>query len=734
MMASKNIKSIANGKILAIPSKDMLIGYFILTDMDDREKPKMFGTFEGALKAYQRGDIDVNEKIIAKGKGKVWETSVGRIILNNVFPEDYPFVNKRVGGAEISEILEDLNAKYPTEYVVGILDVLKEVGFNYATELGFTFAMEDCHIEYDVKSEINGTEEKDTQLQENYLQGLITQEEKVKLSVNMWNDFADSIAEEVWDTLDENNPVYEMVTSKANGGKIQARQILTVTGMVRDSAGNWIPMPIKGNFRDGLTAFEYFVAANGGRKGQADQSLRTPFSGYLTRRLVDVAHSAIIRQEDCGYEGEGIPLRKSDDRRLDFVSRIRGRVLAQDLADEKGKLLLEKDEVISFDKAKEIDEKGIEEIHVRTPLLCEAPLGLCKNCYGHDIEKGELVEMGKAVGVIAAQSIGEPGTQLTMRTFHKGGVEKTDITQGLPRVEELLEARTPKSEAQITTLEGTAKVEKAEDGSTTIFVVGQKDLEKTFVVSEAKKIVVEDGAKVKMGDLLFIDALEKEKQAPFDGNVSIDHGILTIAGTVKAEETINILPGVDVLIGDGEKVKPGQVVTPGAIDPKKLADVAGITPAQEYVIDEVQRVFNEQGVSLADIHFEIIVRQMARLGRVMDSGNSDYLIGSFVNRYTAGVKNELLREYGLNIAWVVPRLFGIKKSALNTESFLSAMSFQEHVRVLTRVAMQGKLDYLRGMKENVMIGKLIPAGERAEIEHPYELEEVKIEDNLEPVE
>ncbi|MBD3329526.1 DNA-directed RNA polymerase subunit beta', partial [Candidatus Dojkabacteria bacterium] len=727
MMSSRNIVSIANGKILANPSKDMLLGYFLLTDMHDVEKPKYYGSFNEAVKAYQREKITVDEKIVVKSDEEVLETSVGRIIFNSILPEDYEFVNKRIGGAEIGEILEDVSNSYPREYLLDLLDTLKTIGFKYATDLGFTFAMEDCTVDIDMRKRIQEMEEKDSQLEENYSQGLITEDEKVNLSVNMWNDFADEVAEEAWEKLDENNSVYEMVQSKANGGKIQMRQVVTIKGVVRDSQGNWIPLPIKGNYRDGLSGFEYFVAANGGRKGQADQSLRTSSAGYLTRKLVDVAHSVIIRQDDCGYEGEGIKIERDADRRLSFEDRLYGRVVTSEVKDSKGKTLVEANEAITRDQAETIaGMEDVASVNVRTPLFCKSPLGICQKCYGYNIESGSLIGMGTAVGVIAAQSIGEPGTQLTMRTFHMGGVEKTDITQGLPRVEELLEARTPKTEAEIAKFDGKAHVEKQDDDSHTIIITGKKEVEKSYVVSYAKKVLVNDGDTVKNGDVIFIDQEEKEKQASYPGKVKVDHGVLTINGLVEAEEVITVLPDVGIIIEDGDSVDAGQQLTEGSIDPKKLAENAGIAKAQEYIIDGVQKVFNEQGVALADVHFEVIVRQMARLARVLDPGDSNYLVGTLINRFIADVKNEIIREEDKNISLFVPKLLGIKASALYTESFLSAMSFQEQVRVLTNASLLGKVDYLRGMKENVIIGKRIPVGEGAEIEDIGELEEVKM--------
>ncbi len=482
-------------------------------------------------------------------------------------------------------------------------------------------------------------------------------------------------------------------------------------------------MPIKSNYRDGLSAFEYFVAANGGRKGIADRSLKTSSSGYLTRKLVDVAHDVIIRSEDCGYEGEGFVMKKGDDRREDFEDRIYGRVLAQDVKDGK-KILAKKNETIIKEVADEILDAGIEEVYVRTPILCEAPLGMCKKCYGLNLENDEEIEMGKAVGVIAAQSIGEPGTQMTMQTFHKGGVAKIDITQGLPRIEELFEARTPKAEAEIASIDGKANVEVAEDESAVITIIGEKRMTRYYVVAKAKKVLVEDGQEVKSGQIMYIDMEDVERQAAFDGTVSLEGGILTVKGKVKAEETISVLPGIEILIKNGQEVKAGDQLTEGSVDPKKLTEVADMVTAQKYILDGVQKVFNEQGVTIDDLHIEIILRQMVRLGKVFGSGDSDYLVGSLVNRFLAEAKNELLLEEGKNKALIIPKILGIKTSALYTESFLSAISFQEQVRVLTSTAILGKKDYLRGMKENVIIGRPIPVGEKAEIKDIREIPEL----------
>ncbi len=725
MMSSLNVVNISNGQVLASPAKDMLIGFYMMTNLVESKKPKLFANEDLAIKAYERDDIDIDEEIVVRVKGEILNTSVGRVFFNEILPESYPFINKQIDIGEIKKIIDDIKSSEELSEIVELLDNMKLLGFKYATDLGFSFAMEDCKVDFDLDSEIKKIEDKDEQLQENYLQGLMTKKEKVKLSTNMWDDFSNEIADMAWEKLPKSNSIYQMVESGGNGGKIQARQVLTIKGVVRDSRGNLVAMPIKSNYRDGLSAFEYFVAANGGRKGIADRSLKTSSSGYLTRKLVDVAHDVIIREDDCGYDGKGFAIKREDDRRIGFRDRIFGRVLAQDVTSGKN-VIGKKNEIVNQEMAEKIDKEGISEVYVRTPLLCNAPLGICKKCYGLNLENNKEIDMGRAVGVIAAQSIGEPGTQMTMQTFHKGGVQKIDITQGLPRIEELFEARTPKAEASMASIDGRVHIDIAEDESAVIVITGTKKMSRHYIVSKAKKILVENGQEVKMGQIMYIDADEVERQAPFDGKVELDGGILTVDGQMKAEETISVLPGIEIFVNDGSEVKAGTQLTEGSLDPKKLSEVADVITAQKYILDGVQKVFNEQGVPIDDLHVEIILRQMIRLGKVIDSGDSSYLIGSLVNRFMGNAKNELLVKEGKNKALIVPKLYGIKTSSLNTESFLSAMSFQEQVRVLTNAAILGKEDYLRGMKENVIIGRTIPVGDAAEVKNMNDLEELQL--------
>ncbi len=724
MLATKNIISIANGSVLASPTKEMLLGFFLLTDYYENENSKIFGSPESAVKAFTLGYIDANQSIFVRVKGEIQKTSVGRVIFNQHLPKDIEFFNKRIERSDVDKLIIRVKNNYEPNVVIELLDDLKMLGFKYATDLGFSFSMTDCNVDIDFKSKIAEMDKKEEQLHENYLQGLLTEKEMKSLSTNMWSEFTDKMAQEAWDKLDKNNPVYEMVTSGANGGIIQARQIISVKGLVRNSEGEWIPLPIKGNYNEGLNSFEYFVSTGGGRKGVADMALRTSSSGYLTRKLCDVAHDVIIRSHDCGYDGKGYEIRRTDARRVSYEDTIFGRIAAQDIKDEEGNVVVKKNEYITREIADKSSILGIDSVFVRSPLTCKLPLGMCRMCYGHDIEQNAEVDMGKAVGIIAAQSIGEPGTQMTLRSFHFGGAMKVDITQGLPRVEELLEARTPKAEAELTKIDGKVSIEKNEDGSGVITIKGTRTVSKSFVIGEAQKVNVKDGDKVKIGSVMYLDKVGGEKQAPYDGEIKIDNGILIVFGVIPAEESINVIPNFEIFVTDGQEVKAGTQLTEGSLDPKKLAEAADIVTAQEYVIRGVQDVFAEQGVSIDDVHLEVIVRQLSRMGLVLDSGDSDYLVGSLVNIYLAEAKNDILRSQGKNIALIQPKLMGIKASALKTESFLSAMSFQEQVRVLTESAILGKIDYLRGMKENVLIGRKIPSGKEAEIVDINALEEV----------
>ena len=727
MLSTKNIISIANGSVLASPTKDMLLGYFLMTDYREVKNPKVFADGDAVVRAYVQKELTIDEQIFVTVDGQKYDTSAGRVIFNRHLPDGFEFVNERVGKSVIDRIINEIKKTHDNDTVVSLLDDLKMLGFKYATNLAFSFAIEDCNVDLDLDSRIEEVKKKDIMLNQSYLEGLSTEAEKNAQSTNMWYDFTEELAEEAWASLDKNNSVYEMVNSGANGGQVQARQIMSIKGLIRNTEGNWIPLPITGNYRDGLNAFEYFVSTTGGRKGVADSALRTASSGYLTRKLTDVAHDVIVRAEDCGYEGEGYLFSRDDVRRVSFEDNVHGRTLAQDVQDKDGNVVAKAGETLTREIVDSFEKLGVDKVYTRSPILCTSPLGICQKCYGLDIESNEPVEMGKAVGVIAAQSIGEPGTQLTLRSFHFGGAMKVDITQGLPRVEELLEARTPKAIAEINRVSGKVKVEEAEDGSAVITITGTKKDEKVYIVTEAKKVNVADGDKVKIGDVLYLDYEGNERQSPFDGVVSLDSGILTVHTEMKAEETVNVLPGYDVFVIDGQEIEAGTQLTDGSVDPKKLAEYTSISKAQQYVVNGVQEVFAEQGVSIYDIHVEVIVRQMARMGFVLDSGDSDYLVGSMVNHYLAGIRNDNLRADGKHIAHVEQRLLGIKTSAIKTESMLSAVSFQEQVRVLTEAAISGKVDYLRGMKENVLIGRKIPVGEAARIEDFSALEEVAID-------
>jgi DNA-directed RNA polymerase subunit beta' len=461
----------------------------------------------------------------------------------------------------------------------------------------------------------------------------------------------------------------------------------------------------------------------------ADTALRTAKSGYLTRKFVDVAQDLIIRIDDCGVKGPGHKIVRDVElrtRRQPFVELIHGRWTAEKVVHPKtGKVLAKANQEITLELSREIDASGVNEVNVRSPLTCTAPLGLCSKCYGYDVGANKLVTIGKAVGVIAAQALGEPATQMVLRTFHSGGAGETDITRGLPRLEELFEARLPKKTAFIAPFEAKASVEEIEEEMFSVVLEGKKEEKRVYYLNEAKEILVKDGDSVKDGEVMFVTNDEKEHQAPYPGKIAIVGNILEITGKIPAMEEYTIPDMYKVVISDGEELKAGQPITDGSFNPKQLFEIVGLLETLEYIIDGVQTVYTEQGISINDKHVECIVRQMGRMARVIESGDTSYLIGSFVNKNIAMIKNNALVSSGGKPSFVTDQLMGITGASLKTESFLSAMSFQEQVRVLTEASLLGKVDYLRGLKENVIIGRMIPVGESARIESFEKLDEFK---------
>ena len=672
MLSANNIKSPAHGRPLTVPTQDMIIGVYYLTAARDNfpGEGRAFVNFADAVNAHDaHADVDLQAKIWVRlpkdtqvatafhtyeehKAGTRLETTIGRIIFNNVFPDDYPFMNYQMNKKDIGRLVEDVCNRYDLADVPPILDGLKETGFHYATLAGITVSVYDATVPPNKKEILDDAEAKVDAIDEDYEMGLMSPEERHKQVVDIWTDANEKVGDAMSANFDHYNPIYMMADSGARGNIKQIRQLAGMRGLMADTKGQTIDIPVKSNFREGLSVLEYFISTHGTRKGMADTALRTADSGYLTRRLVDVAQEVIVREIDCGT-AEGVPYPLYNEKG-ELDENLIGRCLLESAVGTDGTVVLEGDNYISsMDQLAEMAAAGIEEVTIRTVMTCHAEHGVCQKCYGWDLATARPVNIGTAVGIIAAQSIGEPGTQLTMRTFHAGGVAGEDITQGLPRVQELFEARKPKGQAVLAEISGTLQV-SGDKSSKTLTIHDQEGNYREYVVS--------------------------------------------------ARATL--FPGVE----DGGEVKVGQQLTKGSVNPHDLLRLTDPNTTLRYIVAQVQGVYVSQGVDINDKHIEVIARQMLRKVAVLDAGDSEFLPGRQVNRYEFENEANALIAEGKNPPVGQPLLLGITKASLATDSFLSAASFQETTKVLTDAAIEGKTDHLVGLKENVIIGKPIPAG------------------------
>ncbi|MBB3172044.1 DNA-directed RNA polymerase subunit beta' [Parvibacter caecicola] len=672
MLSSNNIKSPAHGRPLTVPTQDMIIGLYYLTAARDGfpGEGRVFIDFADALNAYDaRADLDLQAKIFVRlsedtrvatafgqfedhAAGERIQTTVGRIVFNNVLPDNYPFLNYEMNKKEISRLVEDVTNSYALSEVPPILDGLKDAGFHYATRAGVTVSVYDATVPPNKGEILAEADAKVSAIDEDYEMGLMSNEERHKQVVDIWNLANEEVGEAMAENFDKFNPIYMMAFSGARGNIKQIRQLAGMRGLMSDPKGEIIDRPIKANFREGLSVLEYFISTHGARKGLADTALRTADSGYLTRRLVDVAQDVIIREIDCGTtEGVNYPIHTA---KGELDENLIGRCLLEPVVNGDGEILMETEDYIrSLDDLRMLEANGVEEVVIRTIMTCHADHGVCQKCYGWDLATGRPVNIGTAVGIIAAQSIGEPGTQLTMRTFHTGGVAGEDITHGLPRVQELFEARKPKGQAVVAEISGTMQI-TGDKNSKTITIHDQEGNYREYLVS----------ARAQM------------------------------------------LPGVT----DGCEVTVGQQLTRGSVNPHDLLRLTDPNTTLRYIVGEVQGVYVSQGVDINDKHIEVIARQMLRKVAVLEAGDSDFLPGRQVNRFEfEKIANQLIAE-GKEPPVGQPLLLGITKASLATDSWLSAASFQETTKVLTDAAIEGKTDHLAGLKENVIIGKPIPAG------------------------
>ena len=658
MMATNNLLRPADGEPIMTPNRDVFLGLYHLTSLKENGVDKVFEEDE-AIRDHHLGYLGLHDKIKIKSQGQILETSVGRIFFNQALPEEMSFINAGIRGKDVKRLLIECQNRFGKERTVQLIDSLKDLGFSYATASGISMSITDAEIIPNKQKLVDEAESKVEVIEKNFRRGLITEVERARLSEEIWSNLTAQIDQLTLDNMSPTNTLRIMQESEARGSRDQLKQLAGMRGLLADPLGRIVELPSKGNFREGLEVYEYFTSTRGARKGLVDKALKTADAGYLTRRLVDVTHDLLIRDEDCGTK-EGVEIVDEKDRTTPFVNQLLGRVTTKNIKGEKGEVIVKADEEITEDVLGKIERAKVKEVIVRSPLTCETKYGVCQACYGRDLAIKEKVGMGTPVGVMAAQSIGEPGTQLTMRTFHLGGIIGLDITQGLPRVDEIFEARTPKTPAVMTELPG--KVQIVEEGE------------------ERKVRIISSDKKTKS---------EKEYVIPAAG---------------------------ELLVKNGDVVEAGTALTSGHLELKTLLETKGLKAVQQYIISELQKVYESQGAPINDKHFETIIRKMSEKVRIQTSGDTSLLPGELADKVKFAEENAKVLAEGGEPATASVVILGITRAALYTESVLSAASFQETTSVLTDAATSGKIDYLRGLKENVIIGRLIPTGERARLD------------------
>ena len=715
MLSSENLLKPATGDPIAVPSQDMVWGLYYLTYISEKAKvKKIFTDKNEAEKAFDLGIIKLQELIkvrIDKEDNKIIETSIGRILFNNIFPKEMDFINKILNKKELQNLIAIAFRVFSHEQTVKLLDDIKDISFKYITGSGLSWGMGDIP-NIDIKKElIKDSEKKVEEIREQYNNGLLTNKERYIKTIEVWTETKNRISDQAGKLFDPEGSLASIVDSGARGNWTQMVQMMGIKGLVTNPAGDVIELPVKSNFKEGLDILEYFISTHGTRKGLADTALRTANAGYLTRRLVDVSQDLIILEEDCkDKEGTIITKEESEELGGTIAGRAIGRTVAESIKDKDGKIIIKKNTLITKELSEKISKIDPEFIKIRSLLACKSIRGVCQKCYGYDLGYNTVVKKGTAVGVIAAQSIGEPGTQLTMRTFHTGGVAESDITQGLPRVEELFEARIPKKKSILAPVSGIVQLDndkKLLSKEQRIVKIKPSSIRiEEYDLNKDIKIEVKDGQEVKKGKLIFKRDKERVKTG-LNGLVKLTDKKLKIISPEDELLEVIVPAGYNLWVKNKDIVEEGQSLTEGSVDLKELHAIKGELAVQKYIIKEIKHIYASQGQSLNDKHVELIVKQMFSRVLVTDIGDTDLLPGEVITTTQLRIANSKTKGRGAEHEVL---LLGITKASLASDSFLSAASFQETARVLIDAAVTGKVDHLRGLKENVIIGRKIPAG------------------------
>ncbi len=747
MLSSRNLLKPADGEPIISPSKDMVLGVYYLTKDDNLKHQgdgRIFSNIDEVELAYRLKHLHIHANIrllthtwydeensrMQKSQERLVPTTAGRVLFNRVLPPEMQFVNRVLDKGGLKDLMAELYEVVGEERTPDIADAVKDIGFEYATRSGYSLAVSDISIPAEKAEIVNLALQEAETVSRDFRRGLLTEQEQNERVIEIWQRTTNQVADAVKRSMDPNgNLAAQAISGATKGGFGPISQLAGMRGLMADPSGRIIPLPIRSNFREGLTALEYFISTHGARKGLADTALRTADAGYLTRRLVDVAQDIIINDDDCETL-EHIVIRRADDVAGQALGvRLYGRLLADTVVNPKtGEVLAERDDVLDHDLVRRITSAGVENVKVRSPLTCQLQHGICAKCYGLDLGRGKMVEIGSAVGIVAAQSIGEPGTQLTLRTFHTGGVAAGgDITTGLPRVEELFEARkTPKGEAVVAEIGGVIMVNQSDRYSDLriAHVEHSEMISDEYAIPESWRVAVKDGEEVSQGDILAYQSEEttivaqnggrarlERPEEKSDGNGSAFSGTRVVISYEQRDEREYEIPSTArMIVRNGDRVEAGQPLTEGSLNPHRILRIQGHQACQMYLLSEVQKVYRSQGQNINDKHFEVIIRKMLSKAQVTRPGDTTYLPGDLVDQLELRLINDQLLSEGRRPAKYMEVLLGITKASLSTDSFLSASSFQHTIKVLAGAAIASTEDPLYGLKENVIIGKLIPAG------------------------